>query len=83
MDLLGVIPGAVTPFSVINDTDSKVQVILDERLMQHILLNFHPLVNSMTSAIQRDDLLAFLHATNHAPHIIDLTMEKETIKVSE
>ncbi len=70
--VLGVRPGAVTPFAVINDTEQRVKVILDEQLMAEEPLNFHPLDNSMTTAIARDDLLRFLRETGHRPEIRDL-----------
>jgi len=69
-DLLGVIPGAVTPFGVINDTTGRVAVILDEPLMRHERLNFHPLDNSATTTIGRNDLLTFLKATGHQPRTL-------------
>ncbi len=71
-ELLGVIPGSVTPFAVINDTDIRVSVVLDESLMQHDMLNFHPLENVATTTIARADLLTFLKATGHEPRIIDV-----------
>ena len=66
---LGVEPGAVTPFSALNDTNLQVTIVLDAALLAHATLNFHPLVNTMTTAIARDDLLKFLAATGHAPRI--------------
>ncbi|MFZ0492929.1 MAG: prolyl-tRNA synthetase associated domain-containing protein, partial [Acidimicrobiia bacterium] len=72
MGALGVIPGAVTPFAVINDTDRRVQVVLDRGLIEADPLNFHPLDNTMTTAITSNDLLRFLEATGHAPIVIDL-----------
>jgi Ala-tRNA(Pro) deacylase len=72
-DLLGVIPGAVTPFGVINDTTGRVVVILDEPLMRHERLNFHPLDNSATTTIGRDDLLTFLKATGHEPRTLTVS----------
>ena|ERR1700733_4511674 len=68
-ELLGVEPGSVTPFSVINDTDRRVTVVLDAALMAHEALNFHPLVNTGTTTISRQDLLKFLEATGHKPRI--------------
>jgi Ala-tRNA(Pro) deacylase len=68
-ELLGVEPGSVTPFSVINDTDRRVIVVLDAALMAHEALNFHPLVNTGTTTISRQDLLKFLEATGHKPRI--------------
>jgi Ala-tRNA(Pro) deacylase len=66
---LGVEPGAVTPFAAINDVELRVSVVLDAAMMEHALLNFHPLVNTMTTAIARDDLVKFLAATGHPPAI--------------
>ena len=66
---LGVEPGTVTPFGALNDTDRQVTVVLDAAMMAHATLNFHPLVNTMTTAIGRDDLLRFLAATGHTARI--------------
>ncbi len=75
---LGVRPGSVTPFSLINDKDAHaVNLVLDANLMKKELLNFHPLENTATTAIDREDLLRFLEATGHAPTI--LTLEKEEL----
>src|SRR6476659_5894192 len=52
----GVAPGAVTPFAAINDTAGRVRVVLDAALMAHAVINCHPLVNTMTTPIARDDL---------------------------
>jgi Ala-tRNA(Pro) deacylase len=67
---LGIEPGAVTPFAAMNDTDRRVSVVLDAALMQHGTINAHPLVNTMTTAIAREDLVAFLEATGHPPRIL-------------
>jgi len=72
----GVLPGAVTPFGAINDPDGHVTVVLDEPLMRHAVLNHHPLVNTMTTSIARDDLLAFLRATGHEPRILPVSSPK-------
>jgi Ala-tRNA(Pro) deacylase len=70
---LGVEPGAVTPFAAINDTERRVTVVLDAAMMRHATLNYHPLVNSMTTSIGPDDLLKFLQATGHPPRIVALS----------
>ena len=72
-DLIGVEPGAVTAFGVINDTARRVTVVLDTGLMKHAVVNCHPLVNTMTTSIARDDLVKFLAATGHAPRIEPVT----------
>src|SRR5580700_1040507 len=68
-ELLGVEPGSVTPFAVINDTSHKVTVVLDAAMMAHAVLNFHPLVNTGTTAISREGLVKFLESTGHPPRI--------------
>lgn len=70
--VLGVAPGSVTPFALINDTGLEVTPILDARMMRHGLLNYHPLVNTMTCTITREDLTRFIAACGHTPHILDL-----------
>jgi len=67
---LGVEAGAVTPFAAINDPEARVRVVLDAAMMKHATLNFHPLRNTMTTSIMRDDLVRFLTATGHPPHIL-------------
>jgi Ala-tRNA(Pro) deacylase len=68
-ETLSVEPGAVTPFGALNDTSGQVTIVLDAAMMAHATLNFHPLVNTMTTAIGRDDLLRFLAATGHTARI--------------
>jgi Ala-tRNA(Pro) deacylase len=68
-ELLGVEPGSVTPFSVINDKACHVTVVLDADMMTREVLNFHPLVNTGTTTISRQGLLKFLEATGHPPRI--------------
>ena len=68
-ELLGVEPGAVTAFGVINDTERRISVVIDAGLMENATINCHPLVNTMTTSIARDDLVKFLVATGHEPRI--------------
>ena len=70
-ELLGVKPGSVTAFSLINDTEKKVQFIVDAALMAFETLNFHPLVNTGTTAISRSDFKRFVDATGHDLTIVD------------
>jgi Ala-tRNA(Pro) deacylase len=71
-DVLGVEPGSVTPFGVMNDRERRVSVVLDDKLMRHEPVNFHPLVNAATTGLSRADLLKFLKATGHEPRIMCL-----------
>jgi Ala-tRNA(Pro) deacylase len=72
LETLGVTPGSVTAFGAINDTAGRVTVVLDADLMTHETINAHPLINTMTTSIKRDDLLTFLKATGHEPRIVPL-----------
>ena len=69
---LGVIPGAVTPFAVINDKAGAVRMVLDKGLLGHDPLNFHPLDNARTTAVSPEGLLRFLEAEGHAPQLLDM-----------
>jgi Ala-tRNA(Pro) deacylase len=69
-ETLGVEPGAVTPFGALNDTARRVIVVLDAGLMEQAIINAHPLVNTMTTSIARDDLVKFLESTGHPPRIV-------------
>src|ERR1044072_2800041 len=69
-ELLGVVPGSVTPFGVINDGAGRVSVILDQALLRHETLNCHPLENTATTSIGRKDFLAFLRHAGHEPRIL-------------
>jgi Ala-tRNA(Pro) deacylase len=71
-EVLGVIPGAVTPLAVINAKNHDMRVILDEEMMEHDLLNFHPLVNTATTTIASQDLLKFMEHCNQRVEIIRL-----------
>jgi len=72
MRYLGVVPGSVTPFAVINDHGGKVSVALDSALRNQDVWNAHPLDNAMTTAVSRDDLLRFLEVMGHPPRWVDL-----------
>jgi Ala-tRNA(Pro) deacylase len=72
-EVLGVEPGAVTPFGAINDTESRVTIILDAAMMAYETLNYHPLVNTMTTSISRDDLVKFLESTGHIPRMAQVS----------
>lgn len=72
MRYLGVIPGAVTPFGVVNDHTRAVRVALDRGLLEHEVWNFHPLDNGMTTRLRSADMLRFLDAVGHAPTWIEL-----------
>jgi len=73
MELLGVSPGAVTVFGVINDTANRVKLVLDEDLMAYAVINAHPLTNEATTSIAAADLVRFVEATGHDAAILKVS----------
>ncbi|TGY89202.1 prolyl-tRNA synthetase associated domain-containing protein [Marinicauda algicola] len=72
-EALGVTPGSVTAFALVNDPDRRVRFVLDAALMAHDIVNFHPMRNDATTAISRAGLVRFLRALGREPEIMDLT----------
>ena len=71
-EVLGIEPGSVTPFALINDPDQIVRVVLDAEMMEMELLNYQPLSNRMATRIRASDLLKFIAACGHAPLTVKL-----------
>jgi len=79
-EVWGVRPGAVTPFGAINDKAGRVSVVLDEAMMRHERLNFHPLVNTRTTGLASADLIKFLRATGHEPLVAALGHDQAAVE---
>ena len=77
IETLGVQPGSVTPFSIMNDTNSKVRIVLDLGMLDYDILNFHPLRNDRTTAVSPGDLLKFIRACGCEPVIAKIP-ERQT-----
>ena len=73
LELLGVVPGSVTVFSVLNDTDAKVRLILDKALFDHDAVWFHPMRNTASTRIAPQDLIRFADSAGHPATIIDFS----------
>jgi Ala-tRNA(Pro) deacylase len=81
-EVLGVKPGSVTPFALVNDRGHRVTIVLDRAMLGHDPLNYHPLENDRTTAISPADLLRFIAACGHTPRILDLDIpEREPARV--
>jgi Ala-tRNA(Pro) deacylase len=65
-------PGAVTVLAAVNDTDKAVEVVVDRELWQAEALLYHPLVNTSTVLISRENVARFLEATGHKPRILNV-----------
>ncbi|HEX3888380.1 MAG TPA: YbaK/EbsC family protein [Phenylobacterium sp.] len=73
-EVLGVTPGSVTAFALINDqANRRVRFVLDAVLAQAALVNFHPLINTATTGIDQAGLRAFLSAVGVTPMIVDFS----------
>jgi len=70
-DALGVRPGSVTVFALINDRASQVRLVLDQALLDHEQVNFHPLANDATTTVSREGLLTFLKALDRTFQVVD------------
>lgn len=68
---LGVTPGSVTAFAMINDAERQVTFVLDRRLSEAERVNFHPLVNTATTGVSREGFREFLAALEVEPLVVD------------
>jgi Ala-tRNA(Pro) deacylase len=73
VETLGVTPGSVTAFSLVNDTERRVRFVLDRALGEAELVNFHPLVNTATTTVTQAAFRGFLQAVGVTPLVVDFT----------
>ncbi len=69
---LGVTPGSVSPFALINDSSKEVKVFLDSDVFAHEEVQFHPLINTATVVLSAKDMLKFIEATGHTWQVTSL-----------
>lgn len=78
MEVLGVEPGSVTPFSLINDREGqRVTAVFDAAMMDHDVLNYHPLKNDATTSIASSDLISFAKACGHDPLVLAVSAQAQ------
>lgn len=73
--ILGTKSGVVNVFALLNDSDNKIQLIMDSRLMSNEFkhVGFHPMDNSATTAIRQDQLQKVIDLTNHKATVLDFS----------
>ena len=77
-DVLGIEPGSVTPFALMNDRARRLTVVLDRHMLEQDVLNYHPLRNDATTSLKTPDLLRFIEACGHRPLVVDFAALQET-----
>ena len=70
-NILGVNPGSVTPFGLINDQESRIKFFLDKKILCHKKVNFHPLVNTSTISLDTKEFLLFMKKNNKLVNIFN------------
>jgi Ala-tRNA(Pro) deacylase len=73
MKYLGLTPGSVSPFGLVNDPDRHVRVYLDRDLKSASRISFHPNINTATVVIRFADFERFLAASGHQVRYVDVT----------
>ena len=68
---LGIEPGSVSILAVANDPEGRVEVVVDRSLWEADRWHCHPLINTSTLVISREDIARFLEATGHRPRILE------------
>jgi Ala-tRNA(Pro) deacylase len=71
LEVLGITPGSVTPFALMNDTQKRVTVVLDSEILQSEHVNFHPLHNTASTTIKSRDLVKFVQAFGYDPRVLE------------
>ena len=73
---LGVEPGSVTLFAIFNDPNHAVELIVDESMWLSEAFQFHPLVNTSTLVISRENLKRFIAKTGHEARLLDIPSQE-------
>ncbi len=71
-NFLGIKPGSVSPFALLNDSENVVKFYLDEKLFKSSLINFHPLINTTTITVKTSEFINFIIENNKKIHIFSL-----------
>tara|TARA_Y100000768_G_scaffold333817_1_gene274150 strand:- start:103 stop:615 length:513 start_codon:yes stop_codon:yes gene_type:complete len=69
---LGIKPGSVSPYALLNDKDNIVDFYLDQKLYTSDIINYHPLINTTTISIKTSKFIKFLIENNKKIHIFSL-----------
>ncbi len=70
---LGIKPGSVSPYSLLNDKNNVVDFYLDEKLYDSEIINYHPLINTTTISVKTSKLIDFILENNKKINIFSLS----------
>ncbi len=71
-EFLGIKPGSVSPYALLNDTKNSVSFFLDQKVFNSEKVNFHPLVNTTTITIKTKDFIDFIRENGKKINIFSL-----------
>ncbi len=74
-ELLGVRPGSVTPFALLNNPENSIEFYLEDKLHESEYINFHPLTNTSTVTIKSQDFVEFMIENKKKIHIFSSLKE--------
>ena len=72
-DLMGIEPGSVSPFGLVNDSQKKINFYFDEAFLKFEIANFHPLLNTATVSISPQSLIAFIEKFHKEVNMINMS----------
>ena len=72
MNILGIKPGSVSPFGLLNDKEKKVKFFFDQEFMEYEIVNFHPLINTSTVSIAPNDLINLIELHHSKVEFINM-----------
>jgi len=75
-ETLALEPGSVSLLGVVNDTGGRVEVVIDRAVWEHDAFQCHPLVNTSTLVVAREDMERFFALTGHRPRVLDVPGER-------
>ena len=75
LELLGVSPGSVTPFALLNNTENNINLYLEDKMHESEYINFHPLSNKATITIKSRDFMEFMIENKKKIHIFSTSNE--------
>ena len=75
INLLGISPGSVTPFALLNNKENNIDFYLEDKMLESEYINFHPLTNKATVTIKSREFIGFMIENKKKIHIFSSSNE--------